>query len=184
MQICPKFHIASVSSDFKTTEIVRVFNKRYIIDTFSSHTLNEKLKIGIDFPSTLADSPTSLISRNSLTTACRRHKDRILRIHANGQQTINIRKRRSRCIPASLSISRQLFPRVRVSLFLETIPARMSWNQEEDYEQDTFYLGLAIGREYHRCWPVSIAKHGRLRKVDDIAIPPKRFMIFTRKSSV
>lgn len=85
MQICPKFHIASVSSDFKTTEIVRVFNKRYIIDTFSSHTLNEKLKIGIDFPSTLADSPTSLISRNSLTTACRRHKDRILRIHANGQ---------------------------------------------------------------------------------------------------
>lgn len=37
-------------------------------------------------------------------------------------------------VPASLSISRQLFPRVRVSLFLETIPARMSWNQEEDYE--------------------------------------------------
>lgn len=85
MQICPKFHIASVSSDFKTTEIVRVFNKRYIIDTFSSYTLNEKLKIDIDFPSTLADSPTNLISRNSLTTACRRHKDRILRIHANGQ---------------------------------------------------------------------------------------------------
>lgn len=85
MQICPKFHIASVSSDFKTTEIVHVFNKRYIIDTFSSYTLNEKLKIDIDFPSTLADSPTNLISRNSLTTACRRHKDRILRIHANGQ---------------------------------------------------------------------------------------------------
>lgn len=104
MQICPKFHIASVSSDFKTTEIVRVFNKRYIIDTFSSYTLNEKLKIDIDFPSTLADSPTNLISRNSLTTACRRHKDRILRIHANGQQTINIRKRRSRCTRISFDL--------------------------------------------------------------------------------
>lgn len=60
---------------------VRVFNKRYITDSFSIHhptrwTEEIENRYGTNFPSTLGDSPSSLISRNSLTTACRCHKDR------------------------------------------------------------------------------------------------------------
>lgn len=93
-------------------------------------------RYGTNFPSTLGDSPSSLISRNSLTTACRCRKDRFCTsMQSDNRQLISAKEDHdapAKCTCTSSNLKAIIPASSSVFAFvLETIAVRMSRNHEE-----------------------------------------------------